>query len=413
MDTSSNRVLALLGPYRGLPREVYILFIARIINATGSFIFPLMTLILTKKIGFSADIAGIVMSVAGILFMLTSLLAGKLTDSFGRKKLVIIFTSLSAACYIIISILGSNVAMVPLLIAAGMLSNMAWPAQGAMIADLTNPNNRKATYSLFYMGMNIGFAVSPLIGGVLFEKHLRLLFIGDAITTLISTALIFLFVEETIQKTEDNMEEERKDERRLEGSTLKVLLSRPILIFYAFVMFGYNFVYSQLGFLYPIDLEHIYPNKGAVFFGRFMGFNAVLVIVLTPVLTALIAKFKDLKVIFAGGILYSIGFGMLGFVNTMVAYIASNFIITIGEIIVTTCSMPFVANRTPASHRGRINSVLPLIMNMGQTIGPLVMGSFIAMTSIGRGWMFTGSIMFVFSFFMLLLYKYDSKKEVS
>lgn len=410
MNNFYNRITHVFNPYKGLSREIYILFIARIINTSGSFISPLLTLILTKKLGYSSTNAGLLMSCAGILYMMSSLLSGKLVDSFGRKKLVIIFTTLSASFYILAGIIGPSKEIIPFIIIAGALSNMSWPAHGAITADLTTPENRKATYSLFYMGMNIGFSISPLIGGFLFEKYLRVLFIGDAITTLISTLLIFLFIDETFDKSKKKVYEKRSLEKNVDGSIFKVLLSRPILILYALIMFGYNFVYSQWTFLYPIHLEHIFTHNGAFMYGKLTSFNALIVIFFTPLLTSIISKFKDLKVIFFGGILYAIGFGMIGFVDTEIAFICSVCIFTVGEIIVTTNSMPFIVNHTPASHRGRMNSVLPLIMGMGQTLGPVIMGRFIGFSSISSGWKLTGAVMIIFAIFMYFLDKYNLQK---
>ena len=39
--------------YAGLKKEVYILALARIVNCLGSFIYPLMTLILTRKLSMA------------------------------------------------------------------------------------------------------------------------------------------------------------------------------------------------------------------------------------------------------------------------------------------------------------------------------------------------------------------------
>lgn len=44
--------------YRGLPREIYVLFIAHIITNIGSFVQPLLALILTQKIGLGSSSAG-------------------------------------------------------------------------------------------------------------------------------------------------------------------------------------------------------------------------------------------------------------------------------------------------------------------------------------------------------------------
>jgi len=75
----------------------------------------------------------------------------------------------------------------------------------------------------------------------------------------------------------------------MEGSILKVLAQRPILIFFALVMFGYNFVYSQWSFLYPIHISKLVPNNGAGFYGILVSFNAIIVITMTPIITKFIS----------------------------------------------------------------------------------------------------------------------------
>ena len=76
----------LLDPYRGLPKEIYVIFISRIINAMGCFVMPLLTLILTEKIGLSKEISGIYISVSGLIFMPAAMIGGKLTDIIRKKK---------------------------------------------------------------------------------------------------------------------------------------------------------------------------------------------------------------------------------------------------------------------------------------------------------------------------------------
>jgi MFS family permease len=410
MGSILGKMKSTLNPYKGLSKQIYIIFISRVINAAGAFIFPLMALILTKKLGITKSNTGLIISVAGLLFMISSVIAGKLSDIFGRKKLVIIFSTLSACNFLIVAIIGVSINIIPFILFAGMLANMSWPVQGAMITDMTVPENRKATFSLFYMGMNIGFAIAPIVGGILFEKYLRILFIGDAVTTLISTLLIFIFIEETFSKTKEKLDDKRELEKGVEGSIISVLFSRPLLVYFALIIMGYNFVYAQWSFLYPIHLEQIFVNKGAVIYGRLMGINAIMVIILTPLLTAITSRFKDLKVIFFGGILYTIGFGILGFVDTIYAFSVSVFIFTLGEIIISINLMPFIANHTPASHRGRMNSIIPMIMAIGQTIGPLIMGRFVTSNSINYGWRLAGFVMIIFTFLMLLLNKLNLER---
>jgi len=405
------KLTKIFNPYKGLSREIYILALGRMINAAGSFIFPLITLILTIKVGLNKTEAGYIISASGIFFMLSGVIGGKITDCFGRKKIIIIFNSLGAICYLLAACLGTSIYLVPTVILAGFLMGIAGPASGGLIADITTPKTRDGAYSLFYMAMNVGFTISPIVGGLLLKKYLWLLFLLDGTTSLIAVLLTFVFIPESIHKVKEKLGEDRKYEKHMEGSILKVLAQRPILIFFALVMFGYNFVYSQWSFLYPIHISKLVPNNGAGFYGILVSFNAIIVITMTPIITKFISGKKAIARIFLGGMLYTIGFGMLGFIDLIPFIYISVIIITLGEIVVTISSAPFVVNHTPASHRGRMEAVLPIIMGLGYTIGPATMGTILKFTTIENGWKFVGGVMLIFTFFTYLLYGYDEKTK--
>lgn len=67
----------------------------------------------------------------------------------------------------------------------------------AMVADILPPEKRQTGYALQYLGINLGVALGPLVAGVLFNKLLPLLFIGDAITSFIALYLVAANIEET------------------------------------------------------------------------------------------------------------------------------------------------------------------------------------------------------------------------
>ncbi|MDF2879891.1 MAG: transporter [Clostridiaceae bacterium] len=412
MNFIIKKVNIILKPYRGLPKEIYIIFISRVVNATGAFVFPLLTLIFTKKLGIPKSQAGLLISIIGLIFLPSSMVGGKLTDSFGRKKIIVILDSIAAISYIIAAFIVPSKNIIPFIIIACICFGMSDPAHGAMIADLTTAENRSGAYSLSYMGFNLGFAVGPIIGGLLFENHLKLLFIGDAVTALMATSLILIFIKETIGKTHEKINIENKLEHRVDGSIFKVLLSRPILIWFALIMLGYNFVYAQWSFLYPMYVEQSFVNQGAKLYGKLGSFNGIIVITLTPVITFLLSKKSNIKKIFYGGIMYTIGFGMLGFFNSKIGFFTSVLAFTIGEIIVTISSMPFIANHTPASHRGRMNAVLPLIMGMGQILSPAIIGKTLEYTTIASCWRIIGIIMIIYTTLMYALGKHEKRDLV-
>lgn len=408
-----KKIKSLLDPYRGMPKEIYVLFISRIINAMGCFVMPLLTLILTEKIGLSKEMSGAYLSAAGLIFMPAAMIGGKLTDIIGRKKVIIIFDFLSALLYIICGFMNPSINMIYVLMLASMSMFIAGPAHDALIADLTTPENRDGAYALSYMGWNMGFAIGPIIGGLLYKNHLPLVFIGDAVTALISLSLILIFIKETIHLTKQELKgESRTLETREEGSIISVLLKRPILIYFAFCTFGYNFVYSQWSFMMPIHSQQNFLSLGAKYYGLMAGFNGVVVMFFTPLVTKMSENTKHIRKMIYGGLLYAVGFGMLGILNTLPFFFVSVFIFTLGEIILAISIAPFIANHTPMSHRGRMNSVLPIIFGMGYTLGPVTMGKALGYISIESAWLILGLVAIISSIFMFGLERYDEKKKI-
>ncbi len=407
-------ISSLLNPYKGLPREIYIIFIARIVNAVGCFVMPLLTIILTQKIGLSEQEAGTLLSAAGLVYLPAAMIGGKLADTFGRKMLIIIFDALAAILYIICGFIEPSMTMVYILVAAGVCMYTAGPAHDSLIADLTTPDNRDGAYALIYMGWNIGFAIGPMLGGLLYRKYLPLVFIGDAVTAILAMGLILLFVKETIHKTKEQITDtSRKLERQESGSILAVLWRRPILIFFALIAFGYNFTYSQWTFLLPMHAIQNFSDLGAQYYGWIASFNGLVVILFTPIVTKLTGRIKNIRRMVYGGLLYAAGFGGFGLIAGLPMFFVMAYIFTIGEIVLSISVMPFIANHTPASHRGRMSAVLPMILGLGYTLGPLGMGRMLSHTSIENAWLILGVITTVSAVFMFLLEKYEERSHAA
>ncbi len=325
------KVMDLFKPYLGMRKEIYIITVSRTINAFGVLIFPFITLLLNNKIGLSPSQTGFFIALAGFLYAPASLIGWKISDIWGRKKVLIVFEVLATLSYMICIFLEPTMIMVYLLMTASFFFGVAGPSHDAMTADLTTPEQRQGAYSLSYLGFNLGFAFAQIIAGFLFENHLRLMFIIDAATALTGITLIAMFVPETYIPDKQTSKETIKNESG--ESIIRVLFKRPILIYFALAAFGYRFVYSQWQFMVPIHAEFNFPGEGAKLFGFLGSFNAFFVVILTPVLTALLAKKSNLDRIIYGGLLFSLGFGLLGLYNTRTAFFISVAIFTTGEIL--------------------------------------------------------------------------------
>ena len=116
--------------------------------------------------------------------------------------------------------------------------------------------------------------------------------------------------------------------------------------------------YDQYGYLMPLDLGRIHGENGAVIYGTVSSLNCIVVVLFTPFITRLFRRVIDTKKLLTGKLLFLAGYILfLTFLGTIPMYYAAMLIFTWGEIINTIADGPYLSARTPASHRGRINSV--------------------------------------------------------
>ncbi|MEG1131838.1 MAG: MFS transporter [Romboutsia sp.] len=392
-------------PYKGLPKEIYVLFIGKIVNCIGGFVHPLMSLILVQKIGLSPAQTGLFVTILAACQAPCIILGGKLADSIGRRKVIIVFQLLGACTLVICGIIPTSILTAKIMILSSCLYSISTPSYDALNADLTNKSNRKSSYSLLYMGVNIGFAIGPIIGGLLYEKYLPAIFIGDAITTLLSLGLFIKFIKDkNIKQVQENKEVDELEEE-VKVSTLKIFLQRPILILFPLVMFLYQFSYGQWGFAVPIQMGEIFGANGAKLYGLLGGFNGIIVILFTPILTSITKKHNIINVMSLGGIMYAICYLIIGLATNMIFFFAGIFALTIGEVLIAINSATFIANNTPSSHRGRVSSILPLISGAGYSVGPMVMGALMDYSGNFIAWMIVTLVSVIGSILMVSINK--------
>ena len=301
---------------------------------------------------------------ASILYVPGSLLGSTLADSIGRKWVAVPCEILMNSCYLAAGFL-EGTEWVPLLVLAALFfDGMVDPAREAMKTDVTSIENRQASFSLIYLGHNLGFAIGPVIAGLFFYRSPSWLFFGNAIAGFLSVLLIIFQIEET-KPSKETIEESRRwksGERAEEGGALKALFSRPRLLAFSLSVTCFSYAYSQTLFALPLLTTALFGPGGAPLYGRMMALNGVVVVLLTPIIVMVGRRLTPLSNITISGLLYTIGFSLFAFATTEPVFLLLVSVYTIGEIVNATNQGYWIANNTPISHRGRFSAILPIIM---------------------------------------------------
>lgn len=380
--------------YSGLPRETYALFAANVVNGLGVFVMPFLTMLLTIRIGLSPIEAGSVILAASIALVPGTMAGGKLVDTVGRKPVLVTASLLSAAFFVPCAFLGRSPLIIGFIIAAEFFGGAVRPAVTALVSDITLPAQRQAAFSLLYLGHNIGFAVGPLVAGFLFNRHAGLLFLGDAITTFAAMVLVLLLVPDTRPGQEEMAASGRLNpgERPEVGGIIGVLSRRPYLVAFVLIVTVLNLVYAQIGFTLPLQLTGIFRSDGPAAYGLLMTVNGIVVITLTAPVVSLTRRNRPVFNMALTGAIYAVGFGMIRFVGTLPLLVISTVIWSVGEVVGATNIDAYIANHTPASHRGRMNSFTPLFLRLGFSLSPLLMGLYVQHFPIRSVWILSAGV---------------------
>jgi len=393
--------------YMGLPKAVYVLCSATLINRLGDFVVPFLTLFLTVKLNMSIVLSGIIVTCASLISIPSSIIGGKISDSIGRKKVYLFGQGLSAVFLILCGLCKNEHLIIIMLFLSTFFNGIVRPAFSAMLIDYLPRERRQEGMSLNYLCINIGVSIGPIIAGFLFNKFLPLLFIGDGITSLISVILVWRNIEEKYsEEVNEDFTNININEAKEEGNIIQVLLKRPQLLMFFALLLIYQFVYSQHRFTLPLTVNNALNNNGAKIFGYMMSINAVTVVFLTVFITAALKKYHHLICMVLSGIAFAIGFGMLSFTHTMAGFFISTFIWTLGEILNSISIGVFVADNSPVNYRARISAFQNIIYWVASSLSTGLGGILVDRCGLNYIWLGIFIISLIASGLMYLLKVY-------
>lgn len=369
-----NERTGLLAQYRGLRKEIYVLCFGRVVTNLGAMVWPMLTMILSQKMGLDASSIALLMVVATCIIMPANLLGGRLADRCNKKTIIVCCDCVSVAGYVACALLPLGYGTIALMLLAGILQGMEQPAYNALTADLTATRDRERAYSLLYLCGNLGLVLSPTIAGILFKDYLWLSFLISGLAIGCSTVLIFCFIR-NIAPEPDESEEAVYQKGHDKESLWKILRGNRLVVLYLVITALYFAAYGQYNFLMPLDMGRVHGAGGAVIFGTVSSLNCLVVVLFTPFLTRLFRRMPETKKLLTGICLVMAGYLLflllLGYVPI---YYLAMLLFTWGEIFCTVAEGPYLTSRIPASHRGRINGLSSVIGAVIGGVGDFAVG---------------------------------------
>ncbi|MFI6477749.1 MDR family MFS transporter [Nonomuraea sp. NPDC050663] len=345
----------------GLPKPFWALWGGTLVNRLGTVVSPFIGVYLTQGRGMSVAAAGLVMGVYGAGALLSQLVAGVLTDRIGRRATL---TGGMLATAVTMVALGYSTTLPALLTAMfllGLVIDAYRPASNAMVADLISPHDRPRAYGLLFWAINLGYAVGMTAGGRLAEMGFSWLFWINAATSLVFAVLVWRAVPET------------RPESAAKGTGFAVVLKDRLMVAFTLVVLGNALVYMQTVTMLPVAMTEAGLTTGQ--FGLAMALNGVLIVVVQPLVSDLIARLDWARTMALGIAVMSVGFGLTAFVTSTMGLALTIVVWTVGEIATAGIAGTVVAALAPSHLRGSYSGLFGFAWALAAVLAPLIGGA--------------------------------------
>ncbi|WP_037959136.1 MDR family MFS transporter [Streptomyces violens] len=363
---------AVVASVSGLPRQFWWLWASTLINRLGAFVATFLALYLTVERGYSASYAGLVGALYGLGGVVSSVVAGVLTDRLGRRPTMLIAQLATAVSVALLGFMEDPVAIAAVACVVGMASNGSRPAVQAMMADIVAPEDRVRAFALNYWALNMGFAISSSLAGLLAQYGYLLLFLGESVLVLACAVVVFVKLPESRPVTATESSTTEEPVRRV--SMMTVVRDGRFM-----TVVGLNLLLALLFQQAYVSLPVTMGQAGfsSSDFGLVIATNGVLIVLLQIPVTRFIEHRSPAALLIGSALLTGYGFGLTAFAGSVALFAVSVAVWTLGEIINSPTQMGLVVRLSPTHGRGRYQGMYALSWSVASLAAPLLGGAVI------------------------------------
>ena len=338
-----------------------------------------------NALGGSAIIIGLISAFSPLAGMLFSFPVGIMSDRIGRKKLLIISGIIFVVSPLLYLVVKSPAWLIPIRFFHGCATAILGPVASAMIVSVYS-KSKGEKLGIYSSSTLIGRTLAPMLGGFIISyfanpaipiASYRMVYIAAFILAL-PVFILILFIKDEKQKTGAIT----KNAFYLD---LKYFFMNKKLFSTAIVDMATYFAYGAFETYLPIYLTKFHIPVYQI--GLIFSIQILSIALSKPIFGKLADKIDKRKQIMAGILLLGIAIGIIGFFQSILSVIILGIIFGLGLSFSTIATSTYVAEVTKKDKLGASLGGLSAIMDVGQTIGPLLTGIVITYFSYTMGFM--------------------------
>ncbi|RLD46362.1 MAG: MFS transporter [Bacteroidetes bacterium] len=330
---------------------------------------------------FTQSQKGTIMGVGtGILYFLP-VITGAIADRFGYKKVLILAFSIYTSAFLLFPLFHSFTGVFIMYLYLALGAALFKPIISATIAKTTTDETSSIGFGIFYMMVNLGAFIGPMIT-LLYRENT--FYISGGIIALNFVLLLFY-------KEPGRM----KDTTPIGKSFSKVFKNIGIVVsdlkfmLFLLIISGFWTMYNQLFFALPVFISQWvdssvlfqffsenfpsiaanYSDNGQMDSEFITNFDAMFIIIFQILISSIVMKLRPISTMVTGFIIATIGMGLTVYTQNVMFTIVAIFIFSIGEMSASPKITEYIGRIAPADKKA---------LFMGFSFIPLFLGNVLA-----------------------------------
>ena len=369
---------------------IVVVFVTVFIDLLGfGIVIPLLPFY-AERFGATAFTVGMLATSFSLMQFIFAPLWGRLSDRVGRRPIILIGLLGSSLAYLAFGLASTLTALFAARVFAG-IAGANIPTAQAVMADLTDPENRAKGMGLFGAAFGLGFIFGPAIGGFLsrFGYSVPAFFAsGLALANLVAASFL---LPETLKP------ENRAVERVGRIDALRAALARPhlpLLMVIGFLAIG---AFSSYESTFALFSERMF-GLTASSIGYVFAFVGVIMVVVQGFLVGKVAKFLgEHHVVPASLAVVAVGLLMLPATRSIEAMLLASGIMSAGMGFNNPSLMSLISRYSSAEDQGGVMGLIQSLNSLARIAGPVWGGFAFDRLGIGMPYISGAAVMAVAS----------------
>ncbi|UWR50377.1 MFS transporter [Phaeobacter inhibens] len=343
------------------------------IDAIGvGIVFPIMPdLMLRVGAQSTAEGAlwsGIMMSAYAAAMFLFGPIVGSLSDSYGRRPVLILALVTLTIDYVIMALAQTYWMLLVGRVIAGM-AGATYITATAYISDIAKPTERGAAFGMIGAAFGIGFVLGPALGGLASGLHISAPFWIAAGLSAVNVVFGIVILPESLKP--ENRRPFGKRDLNPFGTVIRAFvipgLAIPLICIFVFEFA--NLVYPTLWSFWG---REVFGWDGFTIGVTLSAYGVLIAVVqagILPQMTKRLGDYKTLIIAMVAAVIAMIGFGLASAIWVVVVFLPIAALSDMAPPLITA----FAANRVGEDQQGVVQGVIASLSSVAAVVAPLVL----------------------------------------